>query len=114
VAFYVPRRQQSNSFIYSSFKFLKMKKLLVAIAVMAFIGTGCSSNPNQEAAHEHGADTHVHEGEAAHDESVPHEHAESNETTAPNQEEFTVGEDTTSVKKAPEKHSQDGKTEHVH
>lgn len=86
----------------------------MAITVLAFMGAGCSSNANQEAAHEHGADTHVHEGEAAHDESVPHEHAENNETAASNQEEFTVGEDTTALKETREKHSQDGKTEHVH
>ncbi len=91
-----------------------MKKLFMALTVMAFMGAGCSSNANKEAAHEHGADTHVHEGEAAHDESVPHEHPESRETAAPNQEEFTVGEDSAAVKETPEKHSHDGKTEHVH
>jgi hypothetical protein len=91
-----------------------MKKLLVAIAIMAFMGAGCSSNTNPGAAHEHGADTHVHEGDAAHDESVSHEHAESNETAAPDQEEFTVGKDSAGVKETPEKHSHDGKTEHAH
>ena len=53
-----------------------MKKLILSLAVMAFLGAGCSSDTGkQEAAHEHGADTHEHGAdshehgsEAAHDE----------------------------------------------
>jgi hypothetical protein len=97
-----------------------VKKLILSIAVLAFLGAGCSSDTGkQEAAHEHGpgthehgADSHEHGPEAGHDESQPHEHAEGEADH--HQEEFTVGEDSTQAKPAGKPHQHVGGEPHTH
>ena len=90
-----------------------MKKFILSIAVLAFLGAGCAADTGkQEAAHEHGADSHEHGSEAAHDESQPHEHAE--EDAASQQEEFTVNGDSTQAKPAAAPHKHDGQKPHTH
>jgi hypothetical protein len=97
-----------------------VKKSILSFALAAFLAAGCSSNNgNQEAAHEngadtheHGADSHEHGSEAAHDESQPHEHAE--DAAAPQQEEFTVEQDSAQGKPATKPHQHEGGKPHTH
>jgi PBP1b-binding outer membrane lipoprotein LpoB len=88
-----------------------MKKALFSVAVMALFTVGCSSNPEQEAAHEHGADTHQHEDEASSEDAHGHPH---NEDGSHQQEEFTIDGDSVKVDKVPASHSHDGKQDHKH
>lgn len=85
-----------------------MKKLLLSIAVMAFLGTGCSTNANKEEPHEHGAGTHQHA-----DETIQNESNTVNPSVA-EQEEFTVAGDSAQVKENPNEHSHDGQEAHEH
>jgi hypothetical protein len=90
-----------------------VKKLILSLAVLAFLGAGCSSNTGkQEETHEHGAGTHEHGSEAGHDESQPHDHAEAE--AAPQQEEFTVGGDSAQAKPAAKPHQHEGQEPHTH
>lgn len=89
-----------------------MRKLIIALAVMAFTGAGCSTDANKEAAHDESV-PHEHADEA-HDESVPHEHTDEKLEPSAQQEEFTVEGDSLTVKKTPEKHAHDGEAEHEH
>lgn len=104
-----------------SFKIrIQVKKLILSFAVAAFVAAGCSSNKeNQEAAHEHGTDTHghgadshEHGSEAAHDEARPHEHAAGE--PAPQQEEFTVDQDSAQGRPAALPHQHKEGEPHTH
>lgn len=88
-----------------------MKKALFSLAIMALFTVGCSSNTEQEAAHEHGADTHQHEGEATLEEAHGHPH---NEDGSHQQEEFTVEGDSAKVDTVSASHSHDGQGDHKH
>jgi hypothetical protein len=88
-----------------------MKKAIFSIAVMALFTVGCSSNTEQGAEHEHGADTHQHESEAASEEAHGHPH---NEDGSHQQEEFTVEGDSVKVDTASASHLHDGQGDHKH
>ncbi len=68
-----------------------MEKLLVSIAIAAFLFAGCSGNQNKE--QEHTEDIHKHD-----DGSVHENHEEDSEIR---QEEFTVPADTPSQNDEP-------------
>jgi len=84
-----------------------MKKLLVSIAIAAFLFAGCSGNQNKE--QEHTEDIHKHD-----DGSVHGNHEEDSEIR---QEEFTVPADTPSQNDEPgndHTHEKQNGNEHPH
>jgi ABC-type phosphate/phosphonate transport system substrate-binding protein len=62
-----------------------MKKVLLSMAVAAFVVAGCNGKKADDHEHDHSDGTHQHEGGAIH-ENHPEE--------ASKQEEFTVSKDT--------------------
>lgn len=86
-----------------------MKKVLFSLAIMALFTVGCSSNTDQDEAHEHGAETHEHE--AAAEEAHGHTH---NEDGSHLQEEFIIDGDSAKADTVSATHSHDGQEDHKH
>ncbi len=84
---------------------MKIKvSLIIAVLALTF---GCNPGANQEEhGHEHGSDTHMHEGEE-------HGHENENGEHHHEQEEFTVGEDSTATEDHHEHEHEDGQ-DHQH